>query len=135
METELKVGDIVEAVVTKITAFGAFIKINGRSSGLIHISQISSSFVKDINHHLKIGDKVRARIIKIGPGKRIDLSLKQPAADIQRSNLGSTYPVRPAGRRQTGFKSSDFEEKLKKFLHGSQQNLANLKKRNEKYSR
>ena len=102
MQTQLKIGDIVEAEVTKITGFGAFVKINGRDSGLIHISQISEAFVKDVNHHLKIGARVKARVIKVGPGKKIDLSLKKPASRTQKNS--------------SGFKSSDFGEKLNKFL-------------------
>ena len=102
MQATLKIGDIVETEVVKITDFGAFVKINGRDTGLIHISQISKDFVKDVNQHLKLGDKVKARVIKVGPGKKIDLSLKKPAFRTQKNN--------------SGFKSSDFEEKLKKFL-------------------
>ena len=103
MQTQLKIGDIVEAEVTKITGFGAFVKIFGQTLGLIHISQVADSFVKDINEYLKVGDKVRARVIKFGPGNKIDLSLKRPA-------------VARAQKNNSGFKSSDFEEKMKKFL-------------------
>ena len=120
MAKEVKIGDIVEAEVTKIADFGAFVKINGSNRGLIHISQISDSFVKDVNKHLKIGDKLKARVIKLGPGKKIDLSLKRP------SSL-------PAQKDNFGFKSSDFEEKLKRFLKESQQSLVNLKEHNERY--
>lgn len=105
MIAELNVGDIVEAKVTKITDFGAFVKINGRNRGLIHISQVSNDFVKDINKYLKVGDEVKARIIKLGPGNKIDLTLKKPKSD------------RPQKKdKSSGFKSSDFEEKLNKFL-------------------
>jgi S1 RNA binding domain protein len=105
METQLKPGDILDAEVTKITDFGAFVKLNGgRNLGLIHISQIHDDFVKNINEHLKIGDKVRARVIKLGPGKKIDLSLKNLQGERVPKNASS------------GFKSSDFEEKLKSFL-------------------
>ncbi|MCQ9208111.1 MAG: S1 RNA-binding domain-containing protein [Omnitrophica bacterium] len=103
IETALKVGEIVEAEVTRITDFGAFAKINGRALGLIHISQISNSFVKDVKQHLKTGDKVKARVIKVGPGKKIDLSLKKSVSSRPQKN-------------NSGFRSSDFREKLKKFL-------------------
>ncbi|MBL7084929.1 MAG: S1 RNA-binding domain-containing protein [Candidatus Omnitrophica bacterium] len=109
METTFNIGDIVEAEVTRITDFGAFAKINGRGLGLIHISQISDSFVKDVREHLKIGDKVKARVIKLGPGKKIDLTLKRPASRLPKKDSGPAC-------RQAGFKSSDFEEKLKKLF-------------------
>ncbi|MBN2097339.1 MAG: S1 RNA-binding domain-containing protein [Candidatus Omnitrophica bacterium] len=123
METEFKIGDVVEAEITKITDFGAFVKINGQDSGLIHISQISNDFVKDITQYLKVGDRVKARVFKLGPGKKIDLTLKKATSE------------RPQQKNNFGFKSSDFEEKLKKFLQQSQQSLTQVKKRTEKYHR
>ena len=101
----MKIGDTVEAEVTRITSFGAFVKIDQRGLGLIHISQISDDFVKDIKKHLKEGDRVKARVVKVGPGKKIDLSLKNPASRLQK-NKG----------RETEFKPSDFKEKLENFL-------------------
>ena len=94
MNISFKIDDIVEAEVTKITDFGAFVRINGRALGLIHISQVAKSYVKDINQHLKVGDKVKARVIKCGPGKKIDLSLKGLAAQQPKKyNSGSfTFP-------------------------------------------
>jgi S1 RNA binding domain protein len=115
MRMKLRIHDIVDAEVTRITDFGAFVKINKRNVGLIHISQISTGFVKDINQHIKVGDKLKARVIKIGPGKKIDLSLRGPSSGRD-------------PRNNSKFKSSDFEEKLKKFLENSQQGLADLKK-------
>ena len=132
MGTKLKLGDIIEAEITRITDFGAFAKINERNLGLIHISQISNSFVKDVKEHLKVGDRVKARVIKLGPGKKIDLSLKTPqekAAPEKAKKSSSGSPAqRFAGRPgppaqkyagRAGFKSSDFEDKLDKFLSSS----------------
>ncbi len=112
MTTVFKIGEMVEAEVAKITDFGAFVKIYGRGNGLIHISQISDDYVKNVNEHLKVGDRVKARIIKLGPGRKIDLTMKGLRADSQRAKSG------PAGR-PAGFKSSDFEEKLARFLQTS----------------
>lgn len=74
----LNTGEIVECIVEQIMPYGAFVRIttNGRK-GMIHISELSYNFVKDINEVLKIQDKVQAKIIKIDERGRIDLSLKQ----------------------------------------------------------
>ncbi|MBL7091992.1 MAG: S1 RNA-binding domain-containing protein [Candidatus Omnitrophica bacterium] len=118
MAAELNLGDIVEAEITRITDFGAFVEINGRNSGLIHISQISDSFVKDVNKYLKVGNRVKARVIKLGPGNKIDLSLRlrekgRPTARAKQRNKAEALSLQ---KNNSGFKSSDFEEKLKKFL-------------------
>jgi S1 RNA binding domain protein len=141
MQAQLKIGDIVEAQVSRITDFGAFVKIGNQGLGLIHISQIADNYVKNINDHLKIGDKVKARVIKLGPAKKIDLSLKSGQGQKKDKNGPSSFD-RPFPRknfsrnqRQNGFRSSDFEEKLKRFLGSSQRSSADLKKHTEKYHR
>ena len=76
----LNTGDIVECTVEQVMPYGAFVRIsdNGRK-GMIHISELSYSFVKDIKEFLKVQDKIKAKIIKIDERGRIDLSIKQTA--------------------------------------------------------
>ena len=57
---QLSVGTVVEGKVSKITNFGAFINIDGGGSGMVHISEVANTYVKDINEHLKVGDRVNA---------------------------------------------------------------------------
>lgn len=74
---QLRVGDSVKGVVSNIKEYGAFIDFSG-TSGLLHISEISNAFVKDINTFLKIGQRVEVKIIDIDAAKgRIKLSMKQ----------------------------------------------------------
>lgn len=68
-------GDVVDGEVTGVTDFGAFIKFNEDLEGLIHISEIDWKIIKDPSEVLKIGDKVKAKIIEISNG-RVSLSLK-----------------------------------------------------------
>ncbi|MBR1657048.1 MAG: S1 RNA-binding domain-containing protein [Synergistaceae bacterium] len=74
----VEVGEIVECTVEQIMPYGAFVRITktGRK-GMIHISELSYSFVKDINAVLKVSDKIQAKVIRIDEKGRIDLSLKQ----------------------------------------------------------
>lgn len=120
-----KIDDVVDAEVIKIAEFGAFVKFGSRK-GLIHISQVSDSYVKKVEDHLKVGDKVKAKVIKVTPDGKIDLTLKSGKEKTPR-------PQREQGRRgsrqkDTGyhenmfsapegktFKASPFEDKLKHF--------------------
>jgi small subunit ribosomal protein S1 len=77
--TELKVGDMVEGVVTGIIDFGAFVNVQG-IEGLIHISEISWERVEDPRNYLKVGEMVKAKIIAIDKD-RLSLSLKQMSED------------------------------------------------------
>jgi small subunit ribosomal protein S1 len=76
---ELKVGDMVEGVVTGVIDFGAFVNVEG-IEGLIHISEISWERVEDPRNYVKVGDRVQAKIIAIDKD-RLSLSLKQMSED------------------------------------------------------
>ena len=116
--TAMAVGDTVEAEVFKITNFGAFVKLPNNKKGLIHISQVADAFVKDINSHLRVGDKVSARVLTISDNK-IDLTLKKEK------------PADTFRRETRGFKNSDFEDKIKYFLKKSNERQADLRKNTE----
>jgi small subunit ribosomal protein S1 len=77
--TELKVGDVVEGVVTGVIDFGAFVNVDG-IEGLIHISEISWERVEDPRDYVKTGQTVKAKIISIDKD-RLSLSLKQMTED------------------------------------------------------
>ena len=72
-----KLGDIVEGEVTGIQPYGAFIKLDDEVNGLLHISEISNKYVRNIEFFLHVGDKVRVKIIEIDEeNNRTKLSLK-----------------------------------------------------------
>lgn len=74
----LNTGDIVDCTVEQIMPYGAFVRITSTGrKGMIHISELSYSFVKNISDVLNIQDKIKAKIIRIDERGRIDLSLKQ----------------------------------------------------------
>lgn len=76
---KLKVGDVVDGMVTGVIDFGAFVNVQG-IEGLIHISEISWERVEDPRKYVSVGDKVSAKIISIDKD-RLSLSLKQLKED------------------------------------------------------
>ncbi|MGB4985445.1 MAG: CvfD/Ygs/GSP13 family RNA-binding post-transcriptional regulator [Erysipelotrichaceae bacterium] len=74
---DYKIGDIVLAKVIGIQPYGAFVKIDEEYSGLIHISEISEGFVKDVRRYINEDDIVKGKIIDIDEDKKqIRLSIK-----------------------------------------------------------
>jgi small subunit ribosomal protein S1 len=72
-----KLGDVVDGEINRLTPFGAFIKLGDEINGLIHLTEISAEPIKDPSEVLKLGDKVKAKIIAIEPTEhRIGLSIK-----------------------------------------------------------
>lgn len=74
---DIKINDIIEATVTGIQKYGAFVLVNGKYDGLIHISEISSGYVKNINDYIKIKDKIYAQVVDIDKeSNKFKLSIK-----------------------------------------------------------
>ena len=83
----LKVGEIVTGKVSGITGFGAFIDLGDHKNGLVHISEVSDGFIKDIHDVLNVGDDVKVKVMKIGDDGKIGLSIRaasdKPQADAK----------------------------------------------------
>src|SRR5262249_39831734 len=62
---DLKEGIDLEGVVTNVTAFGAFVDIGVHQDGLVHISQLADRFVKDPHQVVKVGDKLKVRVMAV----------------------------------------------------------------------
>jgi polyribonucleotide nucleotidyltransferase len=76
---EFKVGEIVEGNIMKTLEFGAIMDLGGGKDGMIHVSELASGFVKKVEDVVKVGDFVRAKIIRADDDGRIGLSIKQLA--------------------------------------------------------
>ena len=114
----LVVGAIVEGVVTGITHFGAFVLLQNGETGLVHISEVADTYVKDINEHLQKKDRVKVKILSIDGKGKIGLSIKQANSN---------------GRSHQNSKVSrlSFEDKLNKFLKDSDERLQDLRRNTE----
>jgi polyribonucleotide nucleotidyltransferase len=73
---EYQVGDVVEGPVVKMLEFGAIVQIDSGHDGMIHISELKDGFVKKVDEVVKMGDIVKAKVVKVDPSGKIGLSLK-----------------------------------------------------------
>ena len=75
---EYKIGDIVTGKVTGIEDYGIFVLVNSETAGLIHISEISSSFVRNVNDYAKVNDNITAKVIGYDEkNEKLKLSIKE----------------------------------------------------------
>ncbi|HLR74799.1 MAG TPA: S1 domain-containing RNA-binding protein [Virgibacillus sp.] len=114
----IEVGSKVKGKVTGITNFGAFVKIQDEKTGLVHISEVADSYVKDINDYLSVGDEIKVKIINVEKDGKIGLSIKK-AKD------------RPRRQRNNRDRMDSFEAKMNRFLKDSEDRLASLRKHTE----
>jgi S1 RNA binding domain protein len=134
----IEVGSKLQGKVTGITKFGAFVELPDGSTGLVHISEVADSYVKDINDHLKVGDQVEVKVMNVEKDGKIGLSIKK-AKDrpepTQKSHSNS-YSQRPRQGRQNdrnynNARPENFESKMARFLKDSEDRLSSLKRNTE----
>ncbi len=134
---ELTVGAVLEGKVKSITNFGAFIALPENMTGMVHISEVSNSYVSDIRQHLTEGQEVKVMVLDTADGK-VKLSIKrlQPRPTREnaprRENFSADRPKqsRPAAPLSPPApKTADqlFEEKLKQFMAESDSKISSLK--------
>ncbi|HIT58204.1 MAG TPA: S1 RNA-binding domain-containing protein [Candidatus Faeciplasma pullistercoris] len=93
---QLEKDSVIEGKVTGILKFGAFVDLGEGKSGMVHISEISNSYVDDINKFLKVGQTVKVRVLSIAEDGKIALSIKKAEPPAQRENK----PKKEGGFRQ-----------------------------------
>jgi len=135
----IEVGTKMEGKVTGITHFGAFVDLTGGVTGLVHISEVADSYVKDIHEHLKVGDMVTVKVINVDPNGKIGLSIRQ-AVDKPPEQQQQSFQRGPRGGGDRGgrpFKGgggggrASFDDKLSRFLKDSEERISSLKKSTE----
>lgn len=130
---DLKPGMVVPGIVTNITAFGAFVDIGVKQDGLVHISQLSNTFVSDASSAVKLQQKVMVTVLEVDIArKRISLSMKtkagggsekpakgnrmpaagnkMPAADKNKPAALEPQAGKPGAKKQD--EAGDFQSKL-----------------------
>lgn len=140
---QLEIGQILKGKVVKITKFGAFVNLAPDVNGLVHISEISKSFVADVSNFLEIGDEVKVKVLRVDSGK-LNLSIKQaqdlkpkPNAVKTKTNVKpkSFSNANPAVFKKPTENNANLslEEMLSKFRKNSEEILANVKQRNRNF--
>lgn len=118
---EFQVGDILEGKVKSITKFGAFVILPGNRTGMVHISEVSDTYVKEIRDHLSEGQTVRVKVLSVDEAGKIGLSIRRALAPKERPAAQQAAPKAPKA-------PVTFEEKLKRFMQESDSRLADTRR-------
>ncbi|ESU31238.1 general stress protein [Bacillus sp. 17376] len=77
MSENIQVGSVLTGKVTGIQPYGAFVALDENTQGLVHISEITHGYVKDVNEHLTVGDEVKVKVLSIDEAAgKIGLSIR-----------------------------------------------------------
>lgn len=142
---QLEIGSIHEGTVKNITPYGAFVEITaadadgsvGRVTGMVHISEVSDGFVRDIREFLQEQDKVRVRVTAYTPQGKLSLSIRQAAEQQQApkkqpKQRESARPRIYEPKRSVPQSEMSFEDKLKAFTQVSEEIRCELRRGSER---
>ncbi|UOQ48104.1 S1 domain-containing post-transcriptional regulator GSP13 [Gracilibacillus caseinilyticus] len=116
MSDHFQVGDIVEGVVSGVQPYGAFVSIGENMQGLVHISEVTNGFVKNISDHIKEGDKVKVKIIDVDEqDNKYALSIRALESDQKTERQQSTISDKEG---EHGFNT--LKDKLKEWIKQSE---------------
>lgn len=139
----INVGDIYEGTVTGVTNFGAFVALPEGKSGMVHISEVSNVYVKDINDYVKDKQTVKVKVISIDEKGKISLSMKQAEAPVEReSKPRENRPSEQKSAHEPANKKpvftgewtpeysgdADFEGMMAKFKKQSEEKMSDFKR-------
>jgi general stress protein 13 len=120
MTDKFEVGQIVAGKVTGIQPYGAFVALNDEIQGLVHISEVTHGFVKDINDHLSVGDEVKVKVLSIDEAnKKVSLSIRatEETPKKQTAKPAAKKFVKPE-ENTSGFNT--LKEKLEEWIEQSE---------------
>lgn len=123
MTQQIEVGSIITGKITGVQPYGAFVSINETTQGLVHISEITHGFVKEINDYVKVGDEVTVKVLSI------DSESGKVGLSIRATKEASEQPIKSTSRerQQSIIKQLDNEdgfntlkEKLQEWIDQSE---------------
>lgn len=144
---QLEVGSILEGKVTGITKFGAFVELPGGKTGMVHISEVAPTFVKEIRDFVTENQTVKVKVLSISEEGKISLSMKKALDPAQQQpprkepRAGGSRPPRqprPAavspGRpgnyewQSRRIEGGSFEDMMSRFKQSSDEKMSDLKR-------
>lgn len=135
---QFEIGSIIDGKVSGLTNFGAFISLPGGATGMVHISEVSNTYVKDIHDYLTDGQDVKVKVLSISPEGKISLSIKQTEAQPVAA-APAPKPRRPVskpnvwqGQQQaSSSEPASFEDMMAKFKQVSDDKFSDLRRSND----
>lgn len=115
INNKIEIGSIVKGKVTGIQPYGAFVALNDKEFGLVHISEISHGYVRDIHEYLKVGDEVNVKILSVEGEGKYRLSIKEAEIALKRKAMNrQNQEMKNAIETSQGFNT--LKDKLQEWI-------------------
>ena len=133
---QLEIGNVYDGKVKSIAVYGVFVDIVGGGSGMVHISEIASTYVNEIRDHLTENQDVKVKVIGINEAGKVSLSIKKAAPTPPPSAPRPKPPRRedrPRGnvwepKKQVPMNELGFEDMMSRFKQNSEDRMCDIKR-------
>lgn len=135
----IEIGSTVCGTVLRVTEYGAIVRLGEGKIGLVHISEIADTYVRDVREYINENDQVRVKVIRLDNKGRYELSMKQcgAAAAVEKTpeatgavrshRVEESRPV-TVNRSPATRSPLSFEDRLSRFLKDSEERQHDLKR-------
>ena len=134
---QVETGAILNGKVSGTTRFGVFVDLGEGKTGMVHISEVASTFVENISDFITVGQEVKVKVLGIGEDGKISLSIKRAQEREHRERRPAPRrpvapPDRPTGGEWVERRSDNlsFEDMMSKFKQTSDDKMSDLKRTN-----
>ncbi|PKR78125.1 RNA-binding protein S1 [Halalkalibacillus sediminis] len=119
MSKVIEEGQVIEGQVKGIKPYGAFVEIDENVQGLVHISEITHGYVKDINEHISVGDDVKVKVLNVEENQgKYSLSIRA-TEDKPKTAPQKKAPVQSSNDESAGF--NVLKDKLEDWINQSKE--------------
>ncbi|MDO8682355.1 MAG: S1 RNA-binding domain-containing protein [Armatimonadota bacterium] len=137
---EIEIGSTVEGAVVKLADYGAIVRLPGGKMGLVHISEVTDAYVRDVHDYFHENDRIFVKVLKLNNKGRYELSTKQADAPqtlpVEQPPEKEKHPVQRQDEERRSYKwearqksvPQNFEEQLSRFMKDSEERLHDIKR-------
>ncbi|GAA0431004.1 MAG: S1 domain-containing post-transcriptional regulator GSP13 [Bacillota bacterium] len=123
MTNKFENGQILDGKVTGIQPYGAFVALDDEVQGLVHISEVTHGYVKDINEHLSIGDEVKVKVLQVDEEKnKVSLSIRATEEAPKKQAKPQKVQAKHTDNDSAGFNT--LKDKLEEWIKQSEGNYS-----------
>lgn len=128
MANNIETGQVLKGKVTGVQPYGAFVALDDETQGLVHISEVTHGFVKDINEYLSVGDEVTVKVLNVDEANnKVSLSIRAteeaPKKTVQKEKVKQ---VKQPANDNSGFNT--LKDKLQEWIEQSSEREGTFKK-------
>ncbi len=124
---QLEIGTIVEGKVTGVKKFGAFVLLPNGTTGMVHVSEVSSEYIQELGDVLSDGQMVKVKVLSVSPEGKMALSIKKAqerAPRKTRADSGKVWQPKPKAAQD----NLSFEDMMARFKTQSEEKISDLKR-------